>query len=104
MDNDAKHFAEQTQLVVDTQTLKRALGETVEDFQNLGNVLSWMAEIFFHIGERCVDKSPTSTGIFSIEKMAEMGRYLAESWADTARCMESTARDAMTDTTEAHHA
>jgi hypothetical protein len=42
--------------------------------------------------------------LFAIKTMAEMGNYVAESWTDTARCMASTTRDAITDATQTDHA
>lgn len=78
--------------VCDIESLRKALQSAADDIQNLGNVLSWLAQVFFDIGQKCKDKDAVIP-MYAIETMADMGNYLAVSWRETATMMMGAANE-----------
>jgi hypothetical protein len=85
--------------VCDIPTLKRAVQSAAEDIENLGNVLGWLAQVFYDIGQKCKDKESVMP-MFSIETMAEMGNYLATTWRETATSMKGSVYQAVNESPE----
>ena len=85
-----------------------ALESAVEDFENLSDVYSWLAHLFYEIGQQCKNKHDPQSAMVSLHRihtMSEMGNYLAINWMETSTSMRHSAQEVLDDIAraEANH-
>jgi hypothetical protein len=90
--------------VCDSSLLQNALETAADDFDSLGDVLSWLSRLFFEIDEQCEKQDGVSATIAlsAIKKFAGMGNFIAEHWSMNAGMAEDAAREALGSSGAAH--
>ena len=91
--NAPAHPEQNAQTKVSAPSALIALESATEDLENVSDVYSWLAHLFFEIGEQCKKNDPSSAALslLRIQTMADMGNYLAVNWTETSASMRRSA-------------